>query len=75
MYRYTKARFGQFMGVTALLIAFTAMAGVISIIKQRLIDAGYDRDAVQAKVNEIYQRPARITYTVVAFAGMFSEYR
>lgn len=33
--------------------------------KQRLIAAGYDRDAVQAKVNEIYQKPAQITYTVV----------
>ncbi len=44
MYRYTKARFGQFMGVTALLIAFTAMAGVISIIKQRLIDAVMAQD-------------------------------
>ena len=45
--------------------------------KQRLIDAGYDRDAVQAKVNEIYQRPARITYTVVkgnTLSGIAKKY-
>lgn len=44
MYRYIKPRFGQFMGVTALLIAFTAMAGISSLIKQRLIDAVTGQD-------------------------------
>lgn len=39
MFRYIKARFGQFMGVMALLIATTAVASGGNIAQQRLIDA------------------------------------
>lgn len=44
MYRYIKARFGQFLGVTMLLIAFTAITRASSLIEQRLIDAAMGQD-------------------------------
>lgn len=44
MYRYIKARFGQFMGVTALLIAFSAVTRASSLIEQHLIDAAMEQN-------------------------------
>lgn len=51
MYRYIKARFGQFMGVTALLIVFTAVTRASSLIEQRLIDAAMGQDLAGLRRN------------------------
>lgn len=44
MLRYIKKHLGQFLGVTALLIAYTAFIRACSLIEQRLIDAVMGQD-------------------------------